>query len=50
MNISDIKQILEKKIQTLIEQRNFAYQAGDLEEYNRLDAELNETQLTLNQI
>jgi len=50
MTIEEIKNMLEKKIKTLIEQKNIAYQSGDLEEYNRIDSELKETELTLKNI
>lgn len=50
MNIPELKQILERKITSLQDQKNIAYQAGDLEQYNKIEAELIETQTTLNQI
>ena len=50
MTINEIKQILERKIQTLINLKNLAFQSGNLEEYSRLDIELKETEQTLKNI
>lgn len=50
MNIHTIKTILENKIKTLNDQKNIAFQGGDLEQYAQLEAEINETQNTLNQL
>ena len=50
MTLKEIKMMVESKINSLIEQRNFAQQAGDLELYNKLDAEIVETQTTLKEL
>ena len=36
MKITEIKAILERKLARLVEQKNFAYQAGDLDEYAKI--------------
>ncbi|MEI7510595.1 MAG: hypothetical protein WCJ84_00375 [Candidatus Peregrinibacteria bacterium] len=47
MTIEEVKEIIEKKIQDLETRKLMAFKAGDLEEYDRLSTELQDTKKTL---
>ena len=50
MTLKELKSMVESRIAFLTEQRNFAQQSGDMETYNRMDAEIIETQTTLKEL
>ena len=50
MTIEEIKQILQNKLNELTSRKNLAYMSGDLAIYTTLDAEIAETQATLNEL
>lgn len=47
MRIEEIKQILQNKVSNLVSLRGSAFNAGQLAEVTRLDAEIEETNLTI---
>jgi hypothetical protein len=50
MNIPELKSILQRRIVYLGQLRNSAVMIGDIVQIDRIDAELTETQATLNQL
>ena len=50
MTLSDLKLLLANRLGTLGQQRAHAFTVGDLQRVNELDAEIAETQLTVDQL
>lgn len=50
MKIEQIKEMLAKKITSLNDMISHAQSVGDIERYNNLNVELEETELTLRQL
>ena len=50
MNIPDLIKLLQKKIAALNSARSTAYSLGDVDQVMLIDAQITETQLTLDQL
>lgn len=50
MTLTELKTILSNRLSTLASQRNHAVSVGDLARVSNLDAEIEETELTLAQL
>ena len=50
MNITFIIKVLENRLQSLNTIRSAAFTSGDLEKIVQLDAEITETEMTLNEL
>ena len=50
MDILTLKQVMTNRMNNLINQRDAAFAAGDLEVYCQLELAVNETKITLSQI